>query len=932
MDDLKVKFMDLIRHQKNSNKIPIIDCEQDLKYDGKSLVEKPMEAGSNRNLETRISEEINSDSDILDNVDHVYFTNDFNPSRYELEKLNGSIEMDLIENNLHKLQAQLAVISKRVLHMILENQSLCVEEFNKMQGLHKSLTETLSVCQHARSDLSHGQKSFTTASLGILSNYKKRKTIQDLLRSLNTIKTLLQTETRLVKLLNEGNFSDAISLLLECQQVALTYKHFQCVAALSRKLQDTLVMAEEQLDVALTKICFEFNGDVYSRLQAAYSQLGKRRIAMDQLHMHYTSAIHSSAFNVIRNYIVHENSPNMKKPYIQLCQQVDDDKLITCLLKLCQSMWCILRSYNQVVQWHNRNQFVTSDCDFEQNINEQYIKQKLESGLGKLWHDIQSRVSILISNSKVTDFKFDDFLQVLGILHKLVQIGEEFCGSDSAEIQSSIKDQSRHYFQKYHLSRLEELRLFLENEAWTPCPVKPNFNLLHLQEFKNLRNVVQNARSKNHKRTDSSDCASSNISSGYFNKFSEIGTPFDVYSESDSSQLQLDEDILLVEDNNSAYCTEESDEEDVIRKNNEFNRNSYFSSKQNKNSILLTNTTLTVLRHCGRYLQMSRLLRAFTSDVLLYLGQLFEYYLYAVCTFFTANLHITSCSSILYSIQKLTAVLKRIEDSLIKDDEKLENNHKVVAPSISPAVDLLNPETLYGLTERIVGVESLIFLAEQYNLLCDYLKRLISEENDIHALELFYSQTISVAVEVRKPVYECVARQVIDSKNIINLMSKVNWEVKDVMCQHSQYVDVLFKDLQVFVLRLEAINVVVPISADVVSCLWHSIAEILAEIFVEGFSNAKRCSNGGRALMQLDFTQLMSKLEMMSSIKPIPKREYVENYVKAYYLPEKALQDWIQNHPEYTSKQLQCLVNCTLYNNKKAKQRLMMMIEEMDRR
>lgn len=62
-----------------------------------------------------------------------------------------------------------------------------------------------------------------------------------------------------------------------------------------------------------------------------------------------------------------------------------------------------------------------------------------------------------------------------------MQIGEEFCGSDSAEIQSSIKDQSRHYFQKYHLSRLEELRLFLENEAWTPCPVKPNFNLLHLQ-------------------------------------------------------------------------------------------------------------------------------------------------------------------------------------------------------------------------------------------------------------------------------------------------------------------------------------------------------------------------------------------------------------------------------------------------------------------
>ena len=121
-----------------------------------------------------------------------------------------------------------------------------------------------------------------------------------------------------------------------------------------------------------------------------------------------------------------------------------------------------------------------------------------------MWHDIQSRVAILITNSNVACFKFDDFLQVLAILHKyvfviisclyldlseneiylngrLVQVGEEFCGSDSAEIQTSIKGQSSHYFRKYHLSRLEELKLFLENEAWHPCPVKPGFNLLNLQ-------------------------------------------------------------------------------------------------------------------------------------------------------------------------------------------------------------------------------------------------------------------------------------------------------------------------------------------------------------------------------------------------------------------------------------------------------------------
>lgn len=61
----------------------------------------------------------------------------------------------------------------------------------RMQDLQQSLVEALSVCQNARSKLNKGQKSFTTASLSILSNYRKRKIVQDVLKSLNTIKTLV---------------------------------------------------------------------------------------------------------------------------------------------------------------------------------------------------------------------------------------------------------------------------------------------------------------------------------------------------------------------------------------------------------------------------------------------------------------------------------------------------------------------------------------------------------------------------------------------------------------------------------------------------------------------------------------------------------------------------------------------------------------------
>jgi len=54
-------------------------------------------------------------------------------------------------------------------------------------------------------------------------------------------------------------------------------------------------------------------------------------------------------------------------------------------------------------------------------------------------------------------------------------------------------------------------------------------------------------------------------------------------------------------------------------------------------------------------------------------------------------------------------------------------------------------------------------------------------------------QTVTVTAELRRPVYTCVAASAIDFRVILSLMAKVNWEVKDVMSQHSQYVDILLR-------------------------------------------------------------------------------------------------------------------------------------------
>lgn len=45
---------------------------------------------------------------------------------------------------------------------------------------------------------------------------------------------------------------------------------------------------------------------------------------------------------------------------------------------------------------------------------------------------------------------------------------------------------------------------------------------------------------------------------------------------------------------------------------------------------------------------------------------------------------------------------------------------------------------------------------------------------------------------------------------------------------------------------------------------------------VHRFSMAKKCSNEGRALMQLDFRQFVLKLEAISDMKPLPHQDLVK--------------------------------------------------------
>uniref|UniRef100_A0A665UD73 VPS50 EARP/GARPII complex subunit n=1 Tax=Echeneis naucrates TaxID=173247 RepID=A0A665UD73_ECHNA len=938
--------------------VQLVSCQEELR----ELREQPIDP--------------QAEQEIINSIEEVYFSNDsFDMVQHELEKLPPELNLQELEEYRDKLKRQQSAVSKKVADLILEKQPSYVKELERVTALQTNLQLAAVICTNARRQLSVAKEGFTEASLGLLANQRKRQLLTGLLKSLRTIKTLQRTDVRLSEMLEEEDYPGAIQLCLECQKAASTFKHYSCISELNSKLQDTLEQIEEQLDVALSKTCKHFDVSHYTKVQLAYKLLGKTQIAMDQLHMHFTQAIHNTVFQVVLGYVElcagNADTKFQKMQYKDLCTHITLDSYIPCLTDLCKALWEVMLSYHRTMQWHedlwydtasgSQRTFTVVTSSDELVVDRGYVKKKLEHGLTRIWQDVQLKVKAYILGTDMSNFKYDDFIVVLDVISRLMQVGEEFCGSKSEVLQESIKRQSINYFKNYHRARLEELRMFLENETWELCPVKSNFNIAQLHEFKFMGQCRSPSVSPSRQAVSSSTPAQEELF--LFQQYLQEGNPFEMHIEHkeeetedvlasngyESDELEksvyqdYDSDSDVPEELKQDYVDEQTGDvplKSVSRETIRSKKKSDYNLNKT-NAPILTNTTLNVIRLVGKYMQMMNILKPIAFDVIHCVSQLFDYYLYAVYTFFGRNDMYESSGLGLIS-SRLRTTLNRIQESLI-DMESVgeaagvhgpgeDRKEKVPSPHLSQMVVLTNSGTLYGLAQRVVATESLVFLAEQFESLQSHLDTMMPAAKKPF-LQQFYSQTVSTASELRKPIYWIVAAKAIDYEQMLLMMAGVKWDIREIMSQHNVYVDVLLKEFEQFNKRLGDVSRHVRIPLPVSNVLWEHCIRLANRTLVEGYANVKKCSNEGRALMQLDFQQFLMKLEKLTDLRPIPDKEFVETYIKAYYLTENDMEQFIKNHREYSMKQLANLVNVCLgsHINKKARQKLLAAIDDIDR-
>ncbi|CDW57897.1 DUF2451 domain containing protein [Trichuris trichiura] len=187
----------------------------------------------------------------------------------------------------------------------------------------------------------------------------------------------------------------------------------------------------------------------------------------------------------------------------------------------------------------------------------------------------------------------------------------------------------------------------------------------------------------------------------------------------------------------------------------------------------------------------------------------------------------------------------------------------------------------------------------------------------------FNAQTLKLVPQMRNFVYGIVARKAVNCHGIAERIANADWDLTELMSQHSAYVDDVIKELVAFNKQLHMINAVVKISKESHKILWQVCTEKIFNILVEGFAGVKKSSAEGRALMQLDFQHLLMNIARLSGFRAVPGKEFVENFIKVYYVPEASMEQWIvDNRNKYSNKQLESVINTSVHLSLKTRQRL----------
>eukprot|EP01104_Vermistella_antarctica_P008256 TRINITY_DN2060_c1_g1_i1.p1 TRINITY_DN2060_c1_g1~~TRINITY_DN2060_c1_g1_i1.p1 ORF type:complete len:988 (-),score=289.61 TRINITY_DN2060_c1_g1_i1:155-3118(-) len=931
--------------------------------------------------------EVRTREEIMSTLSPHFYEEKFDPFKAVMESLPDDADREWLDLEIAEKEIALDATNTKLMTTVMDSHEAFVQGMANIHELGSDLKDTAGLCRNGRANLKTTKDQLTSSSLRILTGNRKAQIYRKMIEYLEAMKAIRETHQVIKTTLDEGDYPAAIQMFSTCRKSIGMYQRFACVRALNESLQSSYSVVPHRLDMSLLEVCSSFSAVTYERALVAYRLLGKSDRVMNKLRRHFKESINTTTQNIVYAHaLMTENDSadpeTLKKmKFRDLCAALHEQHFMSCLLHILEELTNLMHCHYRMVQWHiayERQARVDAGGDAGDDgdggkAGFAGVRVGLEQYRKNVWDEMQRNVTVILSFSKLASFKIDEFLKVFDAVNQFIEIGEEFSQCTAYVLRGSIKQQSKAYFSLFHAQRLDDLHTMFENEMWAKCPVHQGFGVLDIKEFKTFTHMMQSYSSTSSSTSKSSSSSSfstppSSSSSGpssstssqsvtsFFRDFDTRGNPF----SKGGHRSKLD-DVDEEETRNGGGGSSSGgsgagggggkggggdDDDDVALRQEYIDEGEPDPKDANSQAVqvtddgpVLTSTSINVLRYIGKYLHMMVILQPIAFEVFLGITQIFEYYMFTVYRFFGTSMNTLGAhaSSDKQPNQngppiknaRLHTALHHIRQHLGLNDMAKSREFKIRAARISTMVDIVSGRALYGFAERSTAAEAMLFLLEAMKSVKDKILHLLPMGHH-DFFKNFYLQSVEMVPHLTNHIYQNLGGAFLNFDKLPDEMAMVRWDTKEIGCDHSEYVNDVVARFRHFAKQTQHARTKMFVGEKSTRVLWQYNMETVMTQLVEGFSRAKRCTQEGRVLMGLDFGNLKAALEKLTDIRPIPHVQYVDRYIKAYYLADYEFLPWIKEHEEYTAEQLLGLVICASSQFKKmVKEELLRTAEEM---
>jgi len=848
---------------------------------------------------------------------------------------------------LQKRMDELKVVHKRIKDRFENRIRSNWEEFVKgmmhIQLVKNDMNAITSGCAEARRHLKNTDRALVLANLEVLAHCERKNAYVEVYKLGRMVQRILQDERKLHEALDAGRFSDALRLYYSINGALESERtqRLECLRPLRNRFKDGARVILENLQRVLKNVVRkkEFNSTEMRDICTTFKEIGEVARLSESIRVAFSEVLLATCKERLTEQVLTngEKADGISKmKFAQICGEIKVEHFMTTFLTVSSHVSDLLYRFyqveQQVIHFASGEVKSSADGDDKQQGEFQLIRDEMSVSRQYLWDLIQAKLGDLLQASAIQKSKKMKMEQLLVVLHGaqlFTGIGKTFSRSDSKKLEASIKQKCIQYLENFQRTSFEAVKMALEAEMWRSLPVDRDFGVEQIVELNDsIESIKQLHR----------DATSPPVKDGEDEKQSEEvkGT------QSKAATYQrflLGENVFRsVLDNVTKKAAKRDEKQASLSLPGLLFTAPRRSRNQKKKPIVLTSASFKLVKYIGQLVQMIECLEPVADEAFNTLMDIFDFYLYTVFVLFgpemkrffvderMSNLFtgmtekprgkgnqsrklapppkpkgVTDTRYVLLK-QTVNSINTRLRMNAFaagvfsREIQRTKPGEPICPVHLNPGINLKEESSLFGVLERAVASETLIFMIRVF----EHIKGRITKhlpKRQRYKVPKFGKHVQEVSEQFTTYMYRNVTILLMDMGAVHEQVQRAKWNQKKLSTEANGYVRYIVE-------RFKAISDTIERLGGLPPHVEHRLLEETLVYVLEGLvmswasvSRGKApCSIEGRAQMSLDRSVLGKGIQKLRNFDPLPSFEYVDQFVNAFYLPHKDLMTWVTTH------------------------------------